>query len=79
MFERGDKPRKGQRFWDGDRPAPDRNGEVIRVLREDDEWDVWEEGEVIVQFPSGKTESYIFEDIDGKWTDKFGGTWMVNE
>lgn len=79
VFERGERPRRGHPFWDGSREPTSRTGEIISVIRNDDEWDVWEDGEVVVKFPDGNIQSYIFEEIDGCWTDKFGGTWMINE
>lgn len=37
----------------------------------------WDEEQIMVKFHDGDVETYDFHDFEGKWTDKFGGTWMI--
>ena len=65
-------PRRGEKVWqaishDGSRG---RNGIIAQVE--------YETKEVIVLWlTTGQVESYSFDDLEGCWTDKFGGTYIL--
>ena len=62
-------PQVGDKFWAEKMPQP--NGKIICVD--------WEFHCVKVMF-EGKdkiVKDYSFEDLDGAWTDQYGGTWMI--
>lgn len=72
------RPRRGDKFHDSNRGAWRSNGYILDVL--------WGEDpkEVVVKFYTKEhkvyeTDTYTFDDIEGKWTDKHGGTWLIDE
>lgn len=64
---------KDQKFWVQDRKNSDGemacNG-IIWAIRYDD-------GEIEVKFGDSDFETFDFDEVDGKWVDNFGGTWML--
>lgn len=75
FYRFGHRPQRGDKFNDRNRGPWRSNGFVHAIL--------WKEDpkEVIVKFWT-KTErmesdSYTFDELEGNWTDHFGGTWII--
>lgn len=65
--------RIGLKVWYKPRHAEGKqpNGYISRILWGDDR-------EVVVKFhDSTDTETFTWDDLEGTWTDKFGGTFML--
>lgn len=64
-------PRVGEKIWVEERKENglQTNGTIIQVRR----WD----REVVARFSDDYADSFDFDDLYGKWTDKFGGSWML--
>lgn len=71
------QPRKGEKFNDKDRGPYRANGYVVDID--------WDQQQIQVKFWTKEDDVfewayYSFDEIDGCWTEKFGGTWvMVDE
>lgn len=69
-------PRRLDKFNDRNRGPWRSNGYIYHIL--------WKEDpkEVLVKFWTKvddvyETDSYTFDEIEGNWTDSFGGTWII--
>lgn len=70
------QPRRGEKFNDQSRGPYRSNGYILDIH--------WREQEVVVKFyckdpSSHEMNSYSFDEIEGCWTEAYGGTWIVNE
>lgn len=66
-------PRAGQNVWHeekGEHP----NGIIKKVF-----WEQGEPDEVLVRFSDGTFDTLDYTVLEGKWTDKFGGTWYLKK
>lgn len=61
------KPRKGDRIW----TTTYGNGVVVHI-------DFWDK-EAHCVFQGGERTEIMFDEIYGKWTDKFGGCWYLED
>lgn len=62
-----DYPRKGHSVHDPNR-GKDVNGTITMRLGD---------GEFLVKFSNDERVVYTRDKLEGNWTDKFGGVWMV--
>lgn len=74
------RPRVGEAVWDGARrqPGMQPNGTIIRI---DYEWyphTYTVRFEASEKFPSGEIGEFDFDDMEGNYTSKFGGVWLLN-
>lgn len=60
----------GQKFWAKGRKQP--NGKVVDID--------WPSEEIQVRYyDTNEIESFTFDELDGKWTDRYGGTWYITQ
>jgi len=68
-------PRIGDKVWNQERlmslTEDQPNGYICLVI--------WDDREVVVRYHDnrGTTEVMSWDDLDGNWTDKFGGTYIL--
>lgn len=67
------QPRRGEKVWVEGEKQP--NGTIIAVDRFDGDIQ-----QVTVKFHETKQIKDIpWDDLDGNWSDSFGGTWMIHK
>lgn len=66
-----DELREGQGLWSHERYLDEKpaNGIIVSVF--------WEDEEVLVQYTDEACEYVSFSDLEGTWTDRFGGLYLV--
>ena len=68
-------PRVGDAVWDQSRHTRENlqaNGKIIRID--------WLERVVIVHFYNDRgRKEFSVDELEGRWTDRFGGTWLLDE
>ena len=69
LRQKTSNPRVGDKVWNQNSIDNQPNGYICQVI--------WDEREVIVKYYDNRSEVIGWDELDGNWTDKFGGTYIL--
>lgn len=69
LRQKTSSPRVGDKVWNQNRFDDQPNGYIIQVI--------WADREVIIKYYDRSSEVMSWDELDGSWTDKFGGTYIL--
>jgi len=71
LRQKASSPHVGDKVWNQNKIDDQPNGYICQVI--------WDEREVIVKYYDNKGTSEVlsWDELDGNWTDKLGGTYIL--